>query len=98
LLQKASLIDIRERLNRLLLALFIAMWWDIHLATSSIHHGLRYYFDLHDRRGQPSISLGLSVVEVYFLASLELSSTHAALAVSQNSHRVEVRFALLTSA
>jgi hypothetical protein len=31
---EASLIEDRERLNRLLLALFLAMWWVIHLAAS----------------------------------------------------------------
>lgn len=38
---EASLIRDHERLNRLLLALFIAMWWVTHLAACYIHHGQR---------------------------------------------------------
>lgn len=55
---EASLIADRERLNRLLLALFIAMWWVIHLAASCIHHGQRDRFDRHDRRDKSLFRLG----------------------------------------
>jgi len=55
---EASLIEDRERLNRLLLALFIAMWWVIHLAASCIHHGQRDRFDRHDRRDKSLFRLG----------------------------------------
>ncbi len=46
------------RLNRLLLALFIAMWWVTHLAACCIHHGQRDRFDRHDRRDKSLFRLG----------------------------------------
>lgn len=55
---EASLIEDRERLNRLLLALFLAMWWVIHLAASCIHQGHRDRFDRHDRRDKSLFRLG----------------------------------------
>jgi hypothetical protein len=45
-----SLIEDLERLNRLLLAVFLAMWWVTYLAASCIHYGERHRFDRHDRR------------------------------------------------
>src|SRR5260370_35212624 len=53
-----SLIEDRERLNRLLLALVVAMWWVTHLAASCIHHGHRDRFDRHDRRDKGIFRLG----------------------------------------
>ena len=47
---EASLIADRQRLDRLLLVLFVAMWWVIHLAASCVHHGQRDRFDRQDRR------------------------------------------------
>src|SRR5947209_5555268 len=55
---EASLIADRQRLNRLLLALFVAMWWVSHLAASCIHHGQREQFDRHDRRDKSIFRLG----------------------------------------
>ncbi len=55
---EASLIRDHERLNRLLLALFIAMWWVTHLAACCIHHGQRDRFDRHDRRDKSLFRLG----------------------------------------
>ena len=55
---EASLIADRERLNRLLLAVFVAMWWVIHLAASCLHHGQRARFDRHDRRDKSLFRLG----------------------------------------
>jgi len=55
---EASLIEQRQRLDRLLLALFIALWWVIHLAASCIHHGQRDRFDRHDRRDKSLFRLG----------------------------------------
>lgn len=55
---EASLIADRERLDRLLLALFVAMWWVIHLAASCIHQGQRDRFDRHDRRDKSLFRLG----------------------------------------
>lgn len=55
---EASLIADLPRLNRLLLALFVAMWWVTHLAASCIHHGKRDQFDRHDRRDKSIFRLG----------------------------------------
>jgi hypothetical protein len=55
---EASLIEDRARLNRLLLALFLAIWWVSHLAASCMHHGKRERFDRHDRRDKGIFRLG----------------------------------------
>jgi hypothetical protein len=55
---EASLVADRERLDRLLLALFVAMWWVIHLAACCVHHGQRHRFDRHDRRDKSLFRLG----------------------------------------
>lgn len=55
---EATLIEDRSRLDRLLLALFLAMWWVSHLAASCIHHGKRDQFDRHDRRDKGIFRLG----------------------------------------
>lgn len=55
---EVSLIEDRARLDRLLLALFVAMWWVAHLAASCIHHGKRDQFDRHDRRDKGIFRLG----------------------------------------
>ena len=55
---EASLIADRQRLDRLLLALFVALWWVIHLAASCIHQGQRDRFDRHDRRDKSLFRLG----------------------------------------
>jgi len=55
---EASLIADRARFSRLLLALFLAIWWVSHLAASCIHHGQRERFDRHDRRDKGIFRLG----------------------------------------
>jgi Transposase DDE domain len=55
---EATLIEDRSRLDRLLLALFLAIWWVSHLAASCIHHGQRERFDRHDRRDKGIFRLG----------------------------------------
>ncbi len=55
---EASLIADRERPGRLLLAVFVAMWWVMHLAASCIHHGQRDRFDRQDRRDKSLFRLG----------------------------------------
>ena len=47
---EASMTRDRVRLDRLLLALFLARWWLTHLAASCIHQGQRARFDRSDRR------------------------------------------------
>jgi len=55
---EASWVKEEARLDRLLLALFLAMWWVCHLAASCIHHGKRDRFDRHDRRDKGIFRLG----------------------------------------
>jgi hypothetical protein len=54
----ASWIVDRSHLDRLLLALFLAMWWVSHLAAACIHHGQRQRFDRVDRRDKSIFRLG----------------------------------------
>jgi Transposase DDE domain len=55
---EASWFTDRAHLDRLLLALFLAMWWTSHLAASCIHHGQRHRFDRVDRRDKSIFRLG----------------------------------------
>ena len=72
---EASLIEDRARLNRLLLALFLAMWWVSHLAASCIHHGKRERFDRQDRRDKGLFRLG----RLWLLDILRRTKNRAAL-------------------
>jgi hypothetical protein len=55
---EASRITERTRLDRLLLALFLGMWWVTHLAAACMHHGKRHRFDRQDRRAKGIFRLG----------------------------------------
>ena len=55
---EASQVRDRARLDRLLMALFLAVWWISHLAASCIHNGHRARFDRHDRRDKSIFRLG----------------------------------------
>jgi len=55
---EASWITDRTHLDRLLLALFLAMWWVSHLAAACIHNGQRPRFDRGDRRDKSIFRLG----------------------------------------
>ncbi len=48
----------RDRLERLLLVLFLALWWLMHLAASCVHRGRRSRYDRHDRRDKGLLRLG----------------------------------------
>jgi hypothetical protein len=48
----------RDRLERMLLVLFLAFWWLMHLAASCIHSGRRSRYDRHDRRDKGMLRLG----------------------------------------
>ncbi len=62
---EASLIKEQARLERLVLVLFLAMWWVSHLAASCMHHGERHRFDRQDRRDKGIFRLGrLWVVDI----------------------------------
>jgi hypothetical protein len=55
---EASWIMDRAHLDRLLLALVLAMGWTSHLAAACIHHGQRQRFDRVDRRDKRIFRLG----------------------------------------
>jgi len=72
---EASWIVDRTHLDRLLLALFLAMWWVSHLAAACIHHGQRPRFDRLDRRDKSIFRLG----RLWLLDILRRSKNRAAL-------------------
>lgn len=47
-----------DRVNRLLLVLFLLLWWLVHLAVICIHHGKRARYDRADRRDKGIFRLG----------------------------------------
>lgn len=47
-----------NRLNRLLLAVFIAMWWSTQLGMQAIRKGIRRLFDRTDRRDLSVVRIG----------------------------------------
>jgi hypothetical protein len=47
-----------DHLERMLLVLFLAFWWLMHLAASCIHSGRRDRYDRHDRRDKGHLRLG----------------------------------------
>jgi hypothetical protein len=53
-----TLVRDRERLDRMLLVLFLCFWWLMHLAASCIHNGRRARYDRHDRRDKGHLRLG----------------------------------------
>jgi len=47
-----------DRVDRMLLVLFLVVWWLAHLAASCIHHGRRDRYDRHDRRDKSILRIG----------------------------------------
>lgn len=47
-----------DRVDRMLLVLFLLLWWLAHLAASCIHHGKRDRYDRHDRRDKNIFRIG----------------------------------------
>jgi hypothetical protein len=47
-----------DRVDRLLLVLFLLLWWLAHLAACCIRHGKRDRYDCHDRRDKNIFRLG----------------------------------------
>lgn len=47
-----------EHLERLLLILFLAFWWLMHLGAACVHSGRRERYDRHDRRDKSHVRLG----------------------------------------
>jgi hypothetical protein len=47
-----------DRIDHMLLVLFLMVWWLAHLAASCIHHGHRDRYDRHDRRDKGIFRIG----------------------------------------
>jgi hypothetical protein len=89
---EASWIVDRTHLDRLLLALFLAMWWVSHLAAACIHHGQRQRFDRVDRRDKSLFRLG----RLWLLDILRRAHNRASLRCCLPFHKTKTgwRFAL----
>jgi hypothetical protein len=55
---EASHVRRLDRVDRMLLVLFLLVWWLAHLAASCIHHGRRDRYDRHDRRDKGILRIG----------------------------------------
>lgn len=55
---ESTLVRGHDRLERLLLVLFLCFWWLMHLAAACIHNGKRTRYDRHDRRDKGHLRLG----------------------------------------
>ncbi len=73
---EASFVHDLVRLDRLLLALFLAVWWICHLAAACMHHGQRHRFDRPDRRDKGIFRLG----RLWLLDILRRAANEGALA------------------
>jgi len=59
-----------DRVDRMLLVLFLLLWWLAHLAASCIHNGRRDRYDRHDRRDKNIFRIGrLSLLDIERRAS-----------------------------
>jgi len=47
-----------DRVDRMLLVLFLLVWWLAHLAASCMHHGKRDRYDRQDRRDKGILRIG----------------------------------------
>jgi hypothetical protein len=47
-----------DRVDHLLLVLFLMVWWLAHLAAGCLHHGKRDRYDRHDRRDKGMFRIG----------------------------------------
>jgi Transposase DDE domain len=72
---EGTVIADRARLDRLLLVVFLSLWWLAHLAASCVHHGQRARFDRHDRRDKGIFRLG----RLWLLDMLRRTVTEASL-------------------
>lgn len=81
----------RDRLERLLLVLFLAFWWLMHLAASCVHRGRRSRYDRHDRRDKGLLRLGR-----LYLRDIERGGSDGALrqCLPLRRHHQQWRFSL----
>jgi Transposase DDE domain len=89
---EASWIVDRAHFDRLLLTLFLAIWWVSHLAAACIHHGQRQRFDRVDRRDKSIFRLGrLWLLDILRRAHNRASLRHC---LPFQKMKTEWRFAL----
>jgi hypothetical protein len=55
---EGTLISDRARRDRLLVVVFVSLWWLAHRAASCVHHGQRARCARHDRRDNGRLRLG----------------------------------------
>lgn len=55
---EASHVRRLDRVDRMLLVLFLLVWWLAHLAASCLHNGRRARYDRHDRREKSLLRIG----------------------------------------
>lgn len=60
-----------DRVDHMLLVLFLVVWWLAHLAASCIHDGRRDRYDRHDRRDKSILRIGR-----LYLLDLERKASH----------------------
>lgn len=80
-----------DHLERMLLVLFLAFWWLMHLGASCVHNGHRDRYDRHDRRDKGLLRLGR-----LYLADIERGGFEGALrqCLPLRRHHQQWRFAL----
>jgi hypothetical protein len=80
-----------DRIERMLLVLFLALWWLMHLAASCVHSGRRSRYDRHDRRDKGMLHLGR-----LYLRDIERAGYDGALrqCLPLRRHQQQWRFAL----
>jgi hypothetical protein len=61
-----------DRVDRMLLVLFLAVWWLAHLAASCMHHGKRDRSDRNDRRDKGILRIGR-----LYLLDIERKASHS---------------------
>ncbi len=93
---QASWIMDRTHLDRLLVALFLAMWWVSHLAAACLHHGHRQRFDRVDRCNKSIFRLGRLWLFGYPASSSQSRLLEALFTVSEDEERLAFCLTLLT--
>jgi len=83
-----------DRVDRMLLVLFLMVWWLAHLAASCIHHGKRDRYDRHDRRDKGIFRIGrLYLLDIERRASRTCELVHCLLfRRSSQGWRFSLRF------
>ncbi len=69
-----------DRVDRMLLVLFLLVWWLAHLAASCLHTGRRDRYDRHDRRDKGIFRMGrLYLLDIERRASRTCELVHCLL-------------------